>query len=203
MKYEESDPDFDRTLEELRKDWNALRFEKKSEAELRRMMYASVLSRLTGFRVRDRKENINFLGKFLLALTVIIAFRLFSDLSTAIFAAWSLLILIDDYIGVRYLYFIKYQDTTEATLRKSLTFLKRLTLGVRLAHVFVWMSIILAVASTTTTWNTLLTAMLSLPLLVVVSWWTSKKWMDKATEVKELLNDLIDSGAQGTMAIKS
>lgn len=201
MKFEESAADYDMKFEELKRDWDTLRFEKKSEAELRRMMYASVLARLTGFGIRTRKENLAFLGKFLFAVTVIIGFRFFSNPSTAIFAVWSLLLLIDQYIGIRYLYFIKYQDTTELSLRKVLTWVNRLTLGFLLAHAFVWLSIILAVVSTTTARNALLTAIGSLPVLVLVSWWTSKKWMNKAADVKALLNNMIDGGPQGTTTV--
>lgn len=202
MTHEETDQQFIMKLQELKRDMDTLQFEPKSEETLRRMMYASVLSRLTGFRVRPIKENLVFLGKLLLLVAATIFFKLYSDPTSAVFAAWSLLALIDEYIGIRYLYFIKYQDTIEKSLKATLAKVKRITLVSRLVHIAIWGLIIFIAASTTTAWNTVLTALLTLPLLVVVSRWTSKKWTNKITEVKAMLHDIADDGPRGTMAVE-
>jgi len=173
-------------FEVLQQEWQAMKGEPRSHDELRSMMYASPASRLKKVAA---KEILVFSGKALIIAAVIILFDLFANWSSGIFAAWSIFLFLDEYVGLRYLRIIPQQETLQQTLAEALVSIRRVALVSRLAHGMIWIIIVLVLGLKVQVgaMNTLLWALVLLPLFVAVSWWTSRKWTQKIAEIKEML----------------
>jgi hypothetical protein len=175
-------------LEELRKEWNAVKSVPRSHDEWRSMMYAP---RSRRFRSVTKMETLGFCGKLLFVITLTIAFDLFNTWATAILTLWSLLILVDDYTGIRYMFLMPHYGSLRKTLEEGLRRIKWFTFVTRLLHVLVLTVgslIICLVAWRSGITETLVAALVSLVIMFATGmWWSSKRWADKIAEVTEML----------------
>ena len=94
-------------FEELQQQWQAIKSEPRSHGELRSMMYASPAWRLKKVTV---KEILRFCARAFALIVLIVLFDLFGSWSSGIFAAWSIFLFLDEYLGLRYLRFLRSPD---------------------------------------------------------------------------------------------
>ena len=175
-------------FEELQQQWQAIKSEPRSHGELRSMMYASPAWRLKKVTV---KEILRFCARAFALIVLIVLFDLFGSWSSGIFAAWSIFLFLDEYLGLRYLRFLPQQATIRETLTEVLVNIRRVALVSRLAHGLIWMIVVLVLGMKVQVgvMNTVLWALMLLPVLVAVGWWSSRKWSHKMAEVKEMLEE--------------
>jgi hypothetical protein len=175
-------------LEELQRRWQAVKSEPKSHEELRRMMYASPAWRFGGL---TRKEVLALSGNMLIMVSLSIAFNFFGSWDTALPAGCSIVLLLDEYLGLRYLRFLPKKDTLEKTLTNALTRIKQRALISQLVHFLTWIALVLLLGTKVQvgTMNIILWALILSPLLVAVFRWNSRKWSKKNDEVKAMLRE--------------
>ena len=153
---------------------------------MRSMMYASPISRL---KKVTAKEILGFCARALVILTLIVLFDLFGSWSTGISTAWGIFVFLDNYLGLRYLRLLPQKATLEQTLTEALVRIRRVSLVIRIAHGMIWMMVVLVLGMTVQigAMNTILWAVMLLPVLVAVSWWSARNWSHQMAEVKEML----------------
>ncbi len=176
-------------IEELQKEWGAIKSEPKTHDELRRMMYQTPLSRLKRL---TRKERLRLIGKSVFIAAVIVGFDLFKHWSSGIFALWTIVLFIYDNLGLRYLrIFPGMEGGLHQALTVSLVRMQRVVLVSRLVHGLIWLALVLVLGLTVPvgSLNILLWALMLLPLLVGVNWWTSRNWSPKIAGLKETLRE--------------
>lgn len=175
---------FKRKLEALRHDWHSLQYKELGKEKLHRLASESPLLRLAK---RSMKENLVFAGKVLLTVIVMIVFNLVGSAHTPIPAAWAALLLIDDYIGFRYLYFIPQGESVRSTLQMMLVALRRLRVLYALGPVMIWV-----VFTWLSPWlphheRATITALGLIPVLAFVCYLTWRIWTRRIEEIKERL----------------
>ena len=174
------------SIEELQREWQAIEIEPYSESELRSMMYAARAPRM---RSMQGKEIRNFALKLL----VIVAFCLgfVRDWASGIWLLISFIGLLDEYLGLRYMRLLPQKDTIRNTLLSALSKMKRAMLLSRLAYACMWLVVVLIAATKMDLgfWNTVLLGLATLPLLFLMSWWSSRKWSLKVGEVNAMLKE--------------
>ncbi|MBS1542167.1 MAG: hypothetical protein JST14_00920 [Bacteroidetes bacterium] len=175
---------FKRKLEALRHDWHSLQYKELGKEKLQQFANESPLSRLAK---RSMKENLVFGGKVLLTVIVMIVFNIVGSWYTPIPAAWVALLLIDDYIGFRYLYFIPQAESVRMTLQMMLLALRRLRALYALAPLTIWvlftgLSLWLPLHERATK-----TAIGLIPVLAFVCYLTWRIWTRRIKEIEERL----------------
>lgn len=191
MTTEEEDKEFARKLGMLKNDWSELKPEHESTEEMQRIVHASRLSRLTR---HTTKENVMFAGKVLGAVAAIMVFDFFMG-SKPITTAWIIFLLLDDYIGYRYLHFLPVRDSVRETLQMSLIALKRLRYIYVLIPVAIWTVLTLILPMLPNGERAAVTSLALLPVLFLVCLWVWIKWSVRIREVAERLrtfNELSD-----------
>jgi len=176
-------------FEELQKEWQAVKSEPRSHSDLRTMMYASPDTRI---RQIKGKEILKFCGSAMLIGVLTYAFDLLKNWSSAVFVAWSVFLLFDEYLGLRYMSFLPQKDTLQKTLMELLSRMDNVKLWSRIAHASVWIItvLILNIRMQLELADTALLALLLFPLLMAMSWWSTRKWARKIAEVKMILKEL-------------
>ncbi len=194
MTSEDEERAFNRKLEQLKKDWNALKPEHESAEELQRIKEASRLSRWMKLPTRD---HVMFTGKVLVAVIAIMVFDYFME-SKPFTMAWIIFLLLDDYIGFRYLYLLPVRDSISETLEMSLVTLKRLRLIYLLTPIVIWMILRMILPLLPNGERAVATALALLPVLFLICLWVWIKWSFRIREVVESLrtyNELTDSNS--------
>lgn len=194
MTSEDEERAFQRKLEQLKKDWNALKPEHESAEELQQIKEASRTSRLMK---RPTKDHVVFAGKVLLAVTAIMVFDYFTA-SKPFTMAWIIFLLLDDYIGYRYMYFLPARDSIRETLERSLVTLKRLRLIYVFTPIVIWMILKLILPLLPNGERAAGTALALLPVLFLICLWVWIKWSFRIREVVEKLrtyNELANSNS--------
>ncbi len=185
---------FNRKLEQLKKDWSALKPEHESAEELQRIQAASRLSRWMKLPTRD---HIMFAGKLLVAVIAIMVFDYFME-SKPFTMAWIIFLLLDDYIGFRYLYLLPARDSISETLEMSLVTLKRLRIIYVLTPIVIWMMLRMILPLLPNGERAVVTALALLPVLFLICLWVWIKWSLRIREVAENLrtyNELTNSNS--------
>lgn len=183
MTSEDEERAFNRKLEQLKKDWNALKPEHESAEELQRIQAASRLSRLMKLPTRD---HIMFAGKVFIAVIAIMVFDYFME-SKPFTMAWIIFLLLDDYIGFRYLYLLPARDSIRKTLEMSLVALKRLRFIYVLCPIMIWMILKLILPLLPNGERAEVTALALLPVLFMICLWLWVKWSVRIREMVEKL----------------
>ncbi len=194
MTSEDEERAFNRKLELLKKDWNALKPEHESAEELQQIKEASRMSRLM---TRPTKDHVVFAGKVLIAVTAIMVFDYFTA-SKPFTMAWIIFLLLDDYIGYRYMYFLPSRDSIRETLEMSLVTLKRLRIIYVLTPIVIWIILRMILPLLPNGERVAVTAMALLPVLFLICLWVWIKWSFRIREVAEKLrtyNDLTASNS--------
>lgn len=194
MKFEDEERAFNRKLEELKKDWNAREPEHESTEALQRIAHTSRLSRLTN---RPTKEHVVFAGKVLVTVIAIMVFDYFM-VSKSFTIAWTIFLLIDDYMGYRYLYFLPARDSIRETLQMSLVTLKRLRFIYVLCPIAIWIILKMILPLLPNGERAEGTAMALLPVLFLICLWVWIKWSIRIREVVEKrrsYNELADTNS--------
>jgi hypothetical protein len=173
---------FNQKLEALRQDWRSLEYKNLGKERLRQMMNAPVLPRLAK---RSWKENLLFGGKVFITGIVMIFFNAFGSGYTPIAATWAAVLLIDDYIGFRYLYFIPTADSVRETLLTALLWLRRLRLMYALGPVFIWVVFTLISPLMPDKDRALTTAFVLLPLMTFVCFLTWRMWTRRIETIQK------------------
>jgi hypothetical protein len=178
-------------FEELQKAWQEIKITPKTHDELRRMMYVARASHL---RDVPRKEIISFcLGMgAMIALSWI--FKLFSEWSTGLLMAVAFVEVLDQYVGLRYLRLLPEKNSLLEAMKDLLARVKLVLLLSRLAHAALWLVVVWFAATQMNLdfWKAAAVAVVSLPLVYLLSWWNARKWSQKINEVNSLLADLAD-----------
>jgi len=179
------------TIEELQQQWQSVKSEPRSHRDLRRMMYASPALRMRNI---SRQEGVRFIRYLLILVGLTWAFDLLSDLSTAIPIVYAAFLLVDEYVGLRYMRFIPQEATLQRSLQDSLSFIHRAVVFSRVAHGAMWLSVVVVLyfaiplsPTAAVGW-----AIALLPFAVAINWWSSRKWSRKVAEVKMMLKELND-----------
>lgn len=175
---------FKRKLEALRHDWDSLKYNHLGKEKLQQVANESPLSRLAK---RSIKENLVFGGKVLVTVIVMMAFNIVGSAHTPIAAAWVALLLIDDYIGFRYLYFIPQADSVRTTLEMMLMALRRLRVLYALAPLVIWV-----LFTGLSLWHPFHeratnTSLGLIPVLAFVCYLTWRIWTRRIKEIEERL----------------
>lgn len=176
-------------MEALRNEWHATKSEPKTHDEIRHMMYRTPLARL---KRMTPTEIMAMCAKAVFLVGVIVVFDLFKFWSSGIFALWSIVLFLDDYMGLRYLrIFPGMEGGLRQALAVSLARMKRVVWVTRLAHGLLWLALVLVLGLTVQvgSLNILRWALMLLPLLVAVNWWISRKWSYKIAGLKETLKE--------------
>ena len=181
-------------FEELQQEWQAIKSEPKSHNELRRMMYAPPVWRFRGLTQKELLELIGS-GMIIVGLDILVAiyeehwYRHWYDLLTWIPA---FVVVLNPYLQWCYLRFLPQKDTLQETLISALTRIKRLALVSQIVNVLIWIALVLILGNKVQmgAMNMILWALILLPLLVAVNWWSSRRWSRNNDEVKALLKEL-------------
>jgi hypothetical protein len=179
-------------FETLQKEWNAFTCEPKTHDEWRSMMYASPA---WGFRGASLRSWLNFFMKLTVLLVIAVGFDLFGSWSTGICAGWGLYIFLDDYLGIRYLHSPPHQDGILESLLYMKERVQRAWLVSRLAHILLWLTVVVVFGQTVplANQNTFVWALLFSPALAAIYWWNSRRWTGRLQEVVDLLNEFTDN----------
>ncbi len=182
------------SIEELQQQWQSVKSEPRSHRDLRRMMYTAPAMRV---RNVSRKESMRFIRYLLILVVLTWAFDLLSDLSTIIPIVYGAFLLVDEYVGLRYMRFIPQESNLERSLQESLAFMHRAVVLSRIAHAAMWLGIVIVMYFTVPLSVTaaLVWAVGLLPLAIAVNWLSSRKWSRKVAEVKLMLKELNDEVA--------
>lgn len=194
MTSEDEEKAFNRKLEQLKRDWNAVKPEHESAEELQRIKEVSRLSRVM---TRPTKDHVVFAGKMLIAITAIMVFDYFTA-SKPFTMAWIILLLTDDYIGYRYMYFLPARDSIRETLDTSLRTLKRLRIIFVLTPIVIWMILRMILPLLPNGDRVAGTALALLPVLLLICLWVWIKWSVRIREVVEKLrtyNELAETNS--------
>jgi len=175
-------------LEELQRRWQAVKSKPKSHEELRSMMYSSPAWRLDGL---TRKEVLALCGNMLVLVAIGLAFGFFDGWDTALASSCGIVLLLDEYLGLRYMRLLPKKDTLEKTLINALTRIKQLALVSQIVHFLAWTALVLLLGTKVRvgTMNVILWALMLSPLLVAAFRWNSRKWSKKNDEVKAMLKE--------------
>ena len=194
MKSEDEEREFNRKLEALKKDWKALEPEHESTEALQRIAHTSRLSRLTN---RPTKEYVVFAGKVLITVIAIMVVDYFMT-SKSFTMAWTIFLLLDDYMGYRYLSFLSARDSIRETMERSLVMLKRLRFIYVLCPIAIWVILKMILPLLPNGERAEATAMALLPVLFLICLWVWIKWSVRIREVVEkrrTYNELADSNS--------
>ncbi len=179
---EEEEIVYNRKLEALRHDWHSLRYKHLGKEQLTEVISATPLERLAK---RSRKENMLFGFNVLITVIVMIAINAFGSWYTPIPAAWVALLLIDDYVGFRYVYFLPPADSVSMTLRTALRALRRLRVMYALAPVMIWVVITMMSALLPNNGRAWIVALELIPLLALVCVVTWRIWTRRIEVIHE------------------
>lgn len=194
MTSENEEKAFNRKLEQLKRDWNALKPEHESAEELQRIKEVSRLSRVM---TRPTKDHVVFAGKMLIAITAIMVFD-YLTASKPFTMAWIIFLLTDDYIGYRYMHFLPARDSIRETLDTSLRTLKRLRIIFVLTPIVIWMILRMILPLLPNGDRVAVTALALLPVLLLICLWVWIKWSFRIREVVEKLrtyNELAETNS--------
>ncbi|HRI79661.1 MAG TPA: hypothetical protein PLR06_09020 [Cyclobacteriaceae bacterium] len=173
---------FNKKLEALRQDWHSLQYRHLGKEKLQQFVDATPLSRLAK---RSRTETLVFGGKVLLTVIVMIAINAFGSWYTPIPAAWAAVLLIDDYIGFRYLYFLPPADSVRLTLQAMRLALRRLRMMYTFTPVVIWIVITLISPLVPNHGRANIIALELIPLLVLVCFVAWRIWTRRIEEVED------------------
>ncbi len=176
------------TIEELQKAWHSVKSEPRSHDELRAMMYSTRSPRM---RRLQRKEILHLFLYLSLVAAVTLAFRFYKDWSTGIMIPVAVLEVLDEYLGLRYVRWLPQKGTIEKTLLSHLKKLKLALLLSRLVHVTLWTALVVVVGINLQLgfWNAVLLGSAAVPVVFLLTQWSSRKWSQKVKEVNELLKE--------------
>src|SRR5260221_3294157 len=176
-------------LEEFQREWQAVKSDPKSHDELRKMMYAPRAWRIRSFM---RRELSNLAGQFLLLASTFLILGWSWRLTDFLYLLWSIIAILYEPLGLRYLTRLPQKDTLKKTLISALTRTKQLAVVSRFILSLLWilLAIILGMRVYVGPMNVILWALMLLPLLAAVMWWTSRTWSKKSAELRDLLDDL-------------
>ena len=165
-----------------------MKSEPKSHEELRSMMYSSPAWRFGGL---TRKEVLALSGNMLVIVAMGLAFGFFDGWDTALASSCGIVLVLDEYLGLRYLRFLPQKDTMQKTLTAALTRIKQAALISQIVNFLAWIALVLILGTNVQvgTMNLILWGLVLLPLLVAVAWWNSRKWSKKNDEVKAMLKE--------------
>lgn len=185
-------------FEEAQRVWKSMKYKPTRREELLKMMCAPPPSR---FKIPQWTEIGRFCLYMTFTLAIILVFELLNDWSSGIFAVLSLILVVDEFLGLRYLRFLPQKATIRKTLLDFARRVKRLMIWSLIAHAGIWLAaiVILGMRMKWEPMGTLLWAVLLLPVLLAVSWWTSRKWKRQLVAVKIMLEELNEDKEPGTM----
>jgi len=184
MTIEDEDIKFNKKIEERRQDWHSLEYKHLGKEELGQLMNASPLPRLAK---RSAKENLVFGAKVVVTVILMIAVNFAGSWHLPIAAAWVVLLLIDDYIDFRYVYFLPVKDSVRMTLLTVLVAFRRLRMMYVLAPVAIWTAITWIARLMPNDGRAVITAFAVLPVLPFVcllTWWI---WTRRIKEIQTRL----------------
>ncbi len=185
-------------FEEAQRVWKSMKYKPTRREELLKMMYAPPPSQ---FKIPQWREIRRFCLYMAFTLVILLAFEFFNDWSTGIFAVLSLVLVIDEFLGLRYMRFLPQKATVRKTLLDFARRVERLMVWSLIAHAGIWLAaiVILGMRMKWEPIGTLLWAVLLLPVLLTVSWWTSRKWKRQLEAVRIMLEELNEDKEAGTM----
>lgn len=178
------------TFEELQLEWNAMEVPARSHDDLLGMTRASHLPRLRKMRMRLIGE-CGFSVLFVTA--VIVVSDLFSGplwLSVA-FIACNILFLFNDFLGYGYLQILPQRISLQLSLLKFTERMKRLVVLSRIASVSMGLvAILILIVRVRVGADNIILWAIMVPLLIGVTWLSSRNWSRRIREVKRMLRDL-------------
>lgn len=117
-----------------------------------------------------------------------------------LYVLWFIIFILYNHLGLRYLRRLPQKDTLKKTLISALTRIEHLAVISRIILFLLWilLAIILGVRVYVGTMNMIRWALMLLPLLAAVMWWTSRNWSKKSAELRDLLDDI---GEEASVAV--
>jgi hypothetical protein len=142
----------------------------------------------------QRKEILHLFISLSVVAAATLAFRFYKDWSTGIMIPVAVVEVLDEYLGLRYVGWLPQKDTIEKTLLSHLKKLKLALLLSRLVHVTVWIALVVVVGMNLELgfWNAVLLGLAALPVVFLLTQWSSRKWTLKVKEVNALLKEFYD-----------
>src|SRR6266850_7120013 len=105
-------------LEELQREWQAVKSEPKSHDELRKMMYSP---RAWRFRSFMRRELWKLMAELLVFASGFLLTGWSWRLTDFLYVLWFIIVILYNYLGLQYLRRLPQKDTLKKTLINALT----------------------------------------------------------------------------------